>query len=60
MSEVDGMEEQILVQHKFSIPKQLHHLGWTDGHATGRQQEPTAAATQKEDQKLLRISTVWL
>lgn len=53
-SEVDGMEGQILVQQKFSIPEQLHHLGWTDGHAMGRQQEPTAAAVQR-NKTLLRV-----
>lgn len=54
-SEIDGMEGQMLLQHKISIPEQLYHLWWTDGHAMGRQQEPTAASVQR-NKMLLRIS----
>lgn len=54
MSDVDDMEG-MLVQHKFSTPVQLHHLGWTDGPATGGWQEPPVAAVLREDQTRLEF-----
>lgn len=45
----------VLAQHKFSIPVQLHYMGWTDGRAKGGQQEHAAAAVQREDQTPLEF-----
>lgn len=59
MSEVDGMEEQILVRYKFSIPEQPYHLGWTDGHATGAAGAYSSCCSERRSETL-RIPTVWL
>lgn len=46
------IQKGILVQHKFSIPVHYTPWGWTDGHATGGQQELAAAAVQRDQSPL--------
>lgn len=45
----------ILTQPKGSSLVQLHHLGQTDGHALGGEQQDPAAAAIHKDQKLLGV-----